>query len=150
VSSVSPGHALVRLLATDGTDTGFAAGRTHVDAVLERLAEVRMTSSGSLVNELRVLGRAAGGGVLVVVTTVRASDTDVGRIARLRSSFPTVMVVLVDDTTTAAPTARGGGPLSTPGGVIPIRVTPTRPFATAWTEALGRDRPLAGTAGGQW
>ncbi|TMM10760.1 MAG: DUF58 domain-containing protein [Actinobacteria bacterium] len=150
VSSVSPGHALVRLLATDGTDTGFAAGRAHVEAVLERLAEVRMTSSGSLVNELGVLSRAAGGGVLVVVTTARASETDLERIARLRSSFPTVMAVLIEEAARATTVAPGVARRPTPGSVIPVRVTPTRPFATAWTEALGRDRRLLTTAGGQW
>jgi hypothetical protein len=87
--------------------------------------------------------------VLVVVTTARATNTDVQRIARLRSSFPTVMVVLVDDTTQGAATARAAGQRLTPRAVIPIMVTPTRPFATAWTEALGRDRPLSGTVGGR-
>ncbi len=147
VSSVSPGHALVRLLATDGTDTGFAAGRAHAEAVLERLAEVRMTSSGSLVNELAVLSRAAGGGVLVVVTTGMATDTDLERIARLRGTFPTVMVVLVDETVPDASATRGVRRRPMPGPVMPIRVTGGRPFATAWSEALGRDRPLAGTLG---
>jgi uncharacterized protein (DUF58 family) len=147
VSSVSPGHALVRLLATDGTDTGFAAGRAHVEAVLEQLAEVRMTSSGSLVNELGVLNRAAGGGVLVVVTTTQATDTDLERIGRLRSSFPTVMVVLVDTTAHGVSAARGMTARPIPGPVIPIRVTPARPFATAWTEVLGRDRPRTRTIG---
>jgi uncharacterized protein (DUF58 family) len=149
VSSVSPGHALVRLVATDGTDSGFAAGRAHVEAVLERLAEVRMTSSGSLVNELGVLSRAAGGGVLVVVTTALATDTDLERIARLRSTFPTVMVVVVDETAQDGPMSRGGTRRPVLGPVMPIRVTAGRPFATAWAEALGRNRPLAGTLGGR-
>ncbi|HEX4540364.1 MAG TPA: DUF58 domain-containing protein [Acidimicrobiales bacterium] len=149
VSSVSPGHALVRLLATDGTDSGFAAGRAHVEAVLERLAEVRMTSSGSLLNELGVLSRAPGGGALVVVTTSLATDTDLERIARLRSSFPTVMVVVIDDAAPDGAMTRGGTRRPMPGPVMPIRVTAGRPFATAWSEALGRNRPLAGTYGGR-
>jgi uncharacterized protein (DUF58 family) len=147
VSSVSPGHALVRLLATDGTDTGFAAGRAHAEAVLERLAEVRMTSSGSLVSELGVLSRAAGGGVLVVMTTTQATDTDLERVGRLRNSFPTVIVVLVDTAAHGASAAYGVTRRPMPGPVVPIRVTPTRPFATAWSEALGRDRPLARRVG---
>jgi hypothetical protein len=79
----------------------------------------------------------------VVVTTTQATDTDLERIGRLRSSFPTVMAVLVDNTTQGASVTRR--PM--PGPVIPIRVTPGRPFATAWAEALGRDRPLARTIG---
>jgi uncharacterized protein (DUF58 family) len=149
VSSVSPGHALVRLLATDGTDSGFAAGRAHVEAVLERLAEVRMTSSGSLVNELGVLSRAAGGGVLVVVTTALATDTDLERIARLRTTFPTVMVVVVDETARDGMMSRGGTRRPVLGPVVPIRVTAGRPFATAWAEALGRNRPMTVTLGGR-
>jgi uncharacterized protein (DUF58 family) len=146
VASVSPGHALVRLLATDGTDTGFAAGRAHVEAVLERLAEVRLTSSGSLVNELAVLGRAAGGGAVVAVTTAMASDADLERIARLRRRFPILIVVSIDVTGGDA-AGRGVNGRSMPGPVIPVTVTTRRPFATAWTESLGRDRRLAGSVG---
>ena len=88
--------------------------------------------------------------MLVVVTTARASETDLERIARLRSSFPTVMAVLIEEAARATTVAPGVARRPTPGSVIPVRVTPTRPFATAWTEALGRDRRLLTTAGGQW
>jgi hypothetical protein len=108
-----------------------------------------MTSSGSLVNELGVLSRAAGGGVLVVVTTALATDTDLQRISRLRSTFPTVMVVMVDETAQDAGVTRGVSRRPMPGPVMPIRVSAARPFATAWAEALGRDRPLAATLGGR-
>lgn len=147
VSSVSPGHALVRLLATDGTDTGFAAGRAHVEAVLERLAEVRMTSAGSLGNELAVLGRAAGGGVLVVVTTTLSSAADLARIARLRSRFPMVMLVSIDAAGSGQTVTHGATDRPLPARVVPIRVTARRPFATAWTETMGQDRRLAGASG---
>jgi hypothetical protein len=98
------------------------------------------------VNELAVLGRAAGGGAVVAVTTAMASDADLERIARLRRRFPILIVVSIDVTGGDA-AGRGVNGRSMPGPVIPVTVTTRRPFATAWTESLGRDRRLAGSVG---
>jgi hypothetical protein len=87
--------------------------------------------------------------VLVVVTTALATDTDLERIARLRSTFPTVMVVVVDETARDGVMSRGGTRRPVLGPVVPIRVTAGRPFATAWAEALGRNRPMTVTLGGR-
>jgi hypothetical protein len=60
-----------------------------------------------------------------------------------------VIVVLVDETAQDPTITRGVPRRPIPGPVVPVRVTAGRPFATAWTEALGRNRPLARTLGGR-
>ena len=58
---------LVRLVTTDGADSGFAAGHAHVEAIMEHLASVEATNDAGFQRVLDRLARSAGGGALVVV-----------------------------------------------------------------------------------
>ena len=48
VASNSDRNDLVRLVTTDGSDSGFALGRVHLESMLEHLAVVNASSSASL------------------------------------------------------------------------------------------------------
>ncbi|MEN3314995.1 MAG: hypothetical protein V7605_1229, partial [Acidimicrobiaceae bacterium] len=64
--------ALVRLITTDGTDSGFAPGHAHFEAVMEHLAIVSRGGPDGFDAVLGALHRAGNGGGLTVVTTAAA------------------------------------------------------------------------------
>ena len=135
-------RSLVRLVATDGGDSGFAAGHAHVEAVLEHLAGAvagREDSFGAIVSSLR---REGNGGALTVVTTAAAPDADLDRVARLGSRFGAVTVVLLERSL-LDPSRRGAQPpRPVPGIRTLVRVGADRPFAAAWSQAMaGGPRP---------
>ncbi|MFP5376476.1 MAG: DUF58 domain-containing protein, partial [Acidimicrobiia bacterium] len=128
-------RSLVRLVATDGFDSGFAEGHAHVEAVLEHLAGAaagREDNLGAIVSSLR---REGNGGALALVTTAAAPDGDLERVARLRSRFGAVTVVVFERSALDA-AAPDGPPRAVPGVRSVVRVTAARPFAPAWTEAM--------------
>ena len=53
---------LVRLITTDGTDSGSPPGTPHVEAIMEFLATVAATSGGTLRGTIDALGAASHGG----------------------------------------------------------------------------------------
>lgn len=136
-------RSLVRLVATDGGDSGFAEGHAHVEAILEHLAGAapgREDNLGAILSSLR---REGNGGALTVVTTAAAPDTDLNLVARLRSRFGAVTVVLFERSALegAAPGhPHDGRPRPVPGVRSVVRVTADRPFAAAWTEAMAGAR----------
>src|SRR5206468_2798829 len=68
-------QALVRLVTTDGTDTGFSSGRAHYELILERLAAAKTHRDAGLPPMLTSLRRAGAGGSLAVVTSSRAATS---------------------------------------------------------------------------
>jgi len=138
VSACWQHRSLVRLAATDGTDSGFAAGHAHVDAILEYLATADLGREGGLVPLVDRLRRDGNGGALAVVTTSAAGDSDLGAVNRLRGRFGAVWLVLVE----------GGGRASgrmadAASGVIRVRTDDD--FGPAWNNAIALGR--ATTAG---
>ncbi len=142
-------QSLTRLVSTDGTDSGFAAGEAHTDAILEHLATVDASRGDRLLGATAALRRAGNGGSLAVVTTDRATAADLDGIARLRSRYGTLVVVVI-----AAPGPTLGptkGPPSPPEafpargarGVRLVRVSADVPFARAWNETLRHAGRLA-------
>jgi uncharacterized protein (DUF58 family) len=135
-------RSLVRLVATDGIDSGFAGGHAHVEAILEHLAGASAGREDNLGAILASLRREGNGGALTVVTTAAAADTDLNRIARLRSRFGAVTVVLFERSALDPDGHDTARPV--PGARSVVRVTAARPFAAAWTETLaGRGRSAA-------
>ena len=129
-------RSLVRLVATDGGDSGFAAGHAHVEAVLEHLAGAvagREDSLGAILSSLR---REGNGGALTVVTTAAAPDADLDRVARLRSRFGGVTVVLLERSLLDPSSAASPPPRPVPGIRTVVRVGADRPFAAAWSQAM--------------
>jgi uncharacterized protein (DUF58 family) len=133
VSACWQHRSLVRLAATDGTDSGFAAGHGHVDAILEYLATADVTREGGLIPLIERLRRDGNGGALAVITTTAAGDGDLGGVNRLRARFGAVWLVVVE----------GGGRSATrgvegAGGVIRVRTDDD--FGPAWNQAMALGR----------
>jgi uncharacterized protein (DUF58 family) len=128
--------ALVRLLSTDGTDSGFGTGHAHGEAILEHLATVDATRDNRLAGVAANLRKAGNGGSLAIVTTDRASQADLEAMARLRTRYGTIVLVLIER---SAYEASGGG--AGPSPALPtvtavVRVTGSTPFARAWEAAI--------------
>lgn len=132
---------LVRLLSTDGRDSGFAAGHAHVESMLEYLASVEMTNEANYRRVLDRLARSSGGGALVVVVA-SAPPEDLDRLARLRNRFGSLTIVKFEPSSWGAPDARSADPAAaasraetaSTGGLI--RVTAATPFPEAWNRAI--------------
>jgi len=126
---------LVRLVATDGADSGFAAGHAHVESILEHLASVEATNEANHRRVVDRLSRSSTGGALVVVGASMPSG-ELDRIARLRNRFGSLRIVQFDPSSwgATAPT----GPHSRGEGII--HVTASRSFPDAWNSAVGGRR----------
>jgi len=128
---------LIRLVVSDGNDSGFAAGHAHIEAILEHLAAVDVSGDTSFTALLDRLARTTTGGALVaLVARPRAVDLDM--VTGLRRRFSSVYVVRFDldtDLVAAAPPASAAVPT--------MVVTPDRPFAEAWGSMVGAHHPRA-------
>ncbi len=133
--------SLVRLLSTDGVDSGFGTGHSHAEAVLEHLATVVATRENQLAGVAASLRRAGNGGSLAIVTTDRAASADLDALARLRTRYGTIVLVVIERSAYEA-----GGPLTRPAALPTfsalVRVTDATPFPAAWERALA---PAAST-----
>jgi uncharacterized protein (DUF58 family) len=129
VSACWQHRSLVRLVSTDGTDSGFAAGHAHVDAILEYLAAVDVERSGGLVPLAERLRRDGNGGALAVVTTSAANDSDLGSVARLQSRFGAVTLVVVEGD--GRPSKKAALSASTV-----VRVRTDDDFGPKWNQAM--------------
>lgn len=114
---------LLRMVVTDGTDSGFAAGSAHVDGIMEHLACLGPSGDGlaSLVD--RLSRSATGGSLVCLVGTTSAAE--LAMLRRLRNRFGSVTVIRFDTTPQAAPGR--GTVLSVEGS-----------FATTWNRAFRR------------
>ena len=130
-------NSLIRLVTTDGTDSGFASGEQHAEAVLEHLATVGASRGDRLALAATALRRSGNGGACAVVTTSQASRADLDSLVGLTASFSQVYLVLFERrTTTPSPPLT----LGQTSGVV-VRVPAGRSFATAWNQALALARP---------
>jgi len=124
---------LVRLVTTDGADSGFAAGHPHVEAIMEHLASVEATNDTGFQRVLDRLVGSAGGGALVVMVAL-ASAADIDRLARMRRRFGSLTIVQFDPSSwdPAAPAATGGRQ-----GDSVLRITGAASFADTWNQVAG-------------
>ena len=124
---------LVRLVTTDGADSGFAAGHAHVEAIMEHLASVEATNDAGFQRVLDRLVASAGGGALVVMVAT-PSPADLERLARLRRRFGSLTIVQFDPSSwdPSAPDAAGG---RQGNGVL--RITRAASFAETWNQVAG-------------
>ena len=119
---------LVRVVASDGSDSGFAGDASHLDAIMERLATIEPSDSARFPGILATLGRSAGAGSLVAVLGGRArGDAEV--LERLRRSFGTL-------TTVVFVSGRDRDQLSVPARTIVVDDDAS--FPEAWSRALGQ------------
>ncbi|HEY8523316.1 MAG TPA: DUF58 domain-containing protein [Acidimicrobiales bacterium] len=152
---------LVRLVTTDGTDSGYGVGHAHVQALLEHLAVIQTTSSASLRTMIEVLYKT-GGGALVVVVAQTTTDELTG-IGRLRQRFGWTAIVQTDGARAGAAARIGAAAAGTRAGVagvagasgaVPVVAADSLPaFAASWDRLVASQRsggrPLTGAIGGR-
>ena len=142
VSACTNRRDLVRLLATDGSDSGSGAGHAHIEAVLEQLAVVDLSGRASLRRTLEHLDTHAGSGSLVMVLG-RLDPGDMQVLVRLRRRFGAVWVVLFTDGRDVADSST-----RTARGLEMVEVGPGEDFALQWADARrrGTNRLAGGVA----
>ena len=130
-------HDLVRLITTDGADSGFGTGAVHIQALLEHLAVVSATGSASLRAMLDLIKRDGQGALVLVVG--RTAPDDLSATVRLRQRYGLVTVVWID--------AAGPGRPPSAAAASVVRVTAVTPFAPTWNRVVGatrHGRPVSG------
>jgi uncharacterized protein (DUF58 family) len=147
INASSRRQDLVRMITTDGTDSGFAAGRAHVEAIMEHLASIEASHDAAFRRVIDRVARSSTGGALIALAALMPAD-EVERLARLRNRFGSVTIVQFDASAwdPGAPT-----PSVRMNREAVLRVTGERPFAAAWNQVMrptlaGRSRanaPLA-------
>jgi uncharacterized protein (DUF58 family) len=128
------GGALVRLVTTDGADTGFGTGPAHLEAILDRLARVQPVAGGS--PDLADLPEIDGAMALVVTADVPVAE--VARMARLARSPGSLTVV-------ALQRAGKGTPQIVAGRTVVAG--PGQALAPAWNRAVMGAVGARGAAG---
>ena len=128
--------ALVRLATTDGTDSGFAAGHAHFEAVMEHLAMADPRPRDGLASATAGLRRVGNVGSLAVITTSAAPAANLQLLAGLQARFDSLTILVVEHSSEgpASPGETGSGAR---GGAAVVRVPADRRFATAWNQAVG-------------
>jgi uncharacterized protein (DUF58 family) len=128
-------HRQVRLVVTDGTDTGFGSGHGHLGAILEYLAAADVHVSAHLPRVLAALSHGGTSGGVAVVTTDALSDQDMIGLSRLPGRFGSVAVVLIE----RSAWDKGTGPArprEVPGLGRVVRVTANQRFGPAWDSVV--------------
>jgi uncharacterized protein (DUF58 family) len=127
---------LVRLVATDGTDSGFLPGNAAYSAILEYLATVPRGPAANIARLLESLSRTSHGGALVVVTGA-IGEHDRSRIDSIRHRYSSLTTVTIDRS------AWDPRAVEAPSGderFDDVRVSRSRDFPTAWNRAMGLRR----------
>lgn len=137
VAATARRHDLIRLMTTNGSDSDFAPGSDHVEAIMEHLAVVPASSTGSLRRAIEMLSRRSTGGALVVLVAEVPAD-DLRAAVHLRSRYGSLTIVHIDRS------AWDPGADEGPPPVVPaLRVTRDVPFAAGWN-AYVRSRTRRG------
>ena len=123
----------VRLIITDGTDTGLLDARAGRDTLLEHLAVIDRHPGGDLPEPARD-GRARTGGLVLVTGT--PTSADLARLAAQRPRFASVRLVAVDPS--AVDGRERGIPPSPAAGVDLVLVDRDHTIGAAWRDALRR------------
>jgi uncharacterized protein (DUF58 family) len=142
-------RSLVRLVTTDGWDSGFAQGVAHAETLMEHLAVVKPGRLDRLADVLGVLRRGSGG-ALAAVTGV-AVDEDVDALLRLRGRFGSLVIVAFDPSAwdpaeAARRRAAPQGDARNRTGVLVAHGD--APFAAVWNQAMAAGRARRAAAGG--
>ena len=126
VQTVAEKGDRIRLVITDGTDSGLVDARTTRDTLLEHLAVVERHAGGAL-PEPPLDGRRRRGDLVVVSAGIDLAEAQ--RLQALRSRFAHTRLVLTHP--------RGDVPASSADLEILV-VDPGSTFATAWHASLVR------------
>jgi uncharacterized protein (DUF58 family) len=138
VAAVARRQDLVRLVTSDGGDSGFAAGHAHVETILEHLASLELSGDGAYLRALDLLGSGSTGGALIVVGG-RVGASDLEHLTRAARRFGSALVVRT--------LAGGDGATSGPSPAAPaVRVLDYTggDLQHLWGDASSRRRVRAG------
>jgi uncharacterized protein (DUF58 family) len=125
----------VRLLATDGTDTGFGGGQPALRRAYEYLAGADTHEGTALAASLAALARDRDHGGVSTVTTDLASDGDLAALGRLASRYSSeALVVFGRSSWDPAAPSRDPGRRRPRRGTV--EVSAELPFADAWNRAM--------------
>jgi len=138
VAATARRRDLIRLVTTAGSDSDFAPGNDHVDAIMEHLAVVPASQGASLRRTVELLARRSTGGALVALVP-EVPEEDLRAIASLRGRYGSVTTVLIDRSA-----SEPGAPPSPPPALPVLRVTGAVPFRQAWEAHLAAGRTRAG------
>ncbi len=125
----------VRLLATDGTDTGFGGGQPRLRTVLDYLAGAHIHAGTTLAGSLATLSRDREHGSLAVVTTELMAATDLAAVDRLASRYGSGALVILGRSSWDEGAQDGGQDRVRPRPGI-IRVSAGLRFPDAWNRAM--------------
>ena len=121
--------SVVRLVTTDGVDSGFGSGAGHLELVLARLAVLEPTADDAVM--LDSLGpRRTVDGAVAVVTTTSVESADLDRLTRLGRMPSAVTLVAFEGRRARPDTVRW------PAIGHVVSVGPNQPFASAWDATL--------------
>ena len=136
----------VRLVTSDGTDSGLGAGRPHMETLLERLA-VAGVHGGASPATLVVPPPPPGGrgGMLAAVTTAAASQADLRSVTGGRHRRYSSVLVLVEAGGDGAQPHQGSAQ-GLPGAVV-VRVGAGRELPAAWAAAMAPGRARRAVVG---
>jgi uncharacterized protein (DUF58 family) len=126
---------LVRLVTSDGADSGYGAGRSHVEGLLEALSCAEPTAVADVAGAGELLAATGVSGSLVVLTGEGDPDELAAMAARGRTSG-TVALLAFSEQPTGGPAF--DGPL--------VRIGPDTGLGAGWAAAVRRARRLV--AGG--
>ncbi|MEX2294252.1 MAG: DUF58 domain-containing protein [Acidimicrobiales bacterium] len=126
VAATARRRDLVRLITSAGSDSDFSSGTDHLEAIMEHLAVLSASSSGSLRRSVEMLARRSTGGALVIVVA-DATDADLRAAASLRSRYGSLTIVQIDRSAWDPGAAVGGRPEE-----AVLHVTRDAPFAEGW------------------
>lgn len=140
VTANSARRDLVRLATTDGADSGYGSGSSHLAALLEHLAVVQPTGAASLRGMLDAIQRDGQGALVLVVGDT--TEDELATTARLRQRFGLVIVVRVGGRAGAG--GDGGQALA---AATLVGVAGDDAFAPAWNLAMAAARSRPVTAG---
>lgn len=122
----------VRLVSTDGTDTGSVAAHAQLDALMEYLAVVEPTPAGSLQPSLRAL--SVGGGTLVAIVGALPQG-DLDAVVATRTRFGSLTIVQIPGREKRA-MARVAANVVQRGHVRVVRVEPGTRFDDTWNQVM--------------
>jgi len=128
---------LIRVVTASGADTGYGAGRSHVESLLEALACIEPQAGTHLAGAGEVLGATGVSGALVVLTGGAETDELTALVSRAEPSGPQALLSF-------APGSTGGPAASGPVVRLGSDTTLSAGWATALRRRSGRSRTSTG------
>jgi uncharacterized protein (DUF58 family) len=150
VSANSQRRDLVRLVTSDGTDTGFGVGRTHLEAMLERLAVAEAMPVSNVRAMLELLQRGPGSGGSLVTIIGQATEDTLAALQQASRRLGSLSIVVVEPSGhLPAEPHRAFTATASVDALPAVRVSADLGFQGAWNQALRSRRDARSTIAGR-